>query len=96
MDELALKNRAMYAVLMGSKAYIKGDLLLIDAKNSLFRDMIKTETRHRNDIRTAAEKIMGVKYRLGPYNANDSMITPAADPLDKLGSKLSQAGFDVK
>ena len=29
MDALASKNRAMYAVLMGSKAYIKGDLLLI-------------------------------------------------------------------
>ncbi|HIZ17266.1 MAG TPA: DNA polymerase III subunit gamma/tau [Firmicutes bacterium] len=96
MDALASKNRAMYAVLMGSKAYIKGDLLLIDAKNSLFRDMIKTETRHRSDIRAAAEKVLGVKYRLGPFNAASSASTSASDPLDKLSGKLKQAGFDVK
>lgn len=96
MDALASKNRAMYAVLMGSKAYIKGDLLLIDAKNSLFRDMIKTETRHRSDIRAAAEKVLGVKYRLGPFNANNSANTSVSDPLDKLSGRLKQAGFDVK
>lgn len=96
MDALSSKNRAMYAVLMGSRAYIKGDLLLIDAQNSLFRDMIKSETRHRSDIRAAAEKVLGAKYRLGPYNAGENANISSADPLDELSGRLKQAGFDVK
>ncbi len=97
MDALAPRNRAMHAVLMGSKAYIKGDILLIDAKNSLFRDMIKSDTRHKSDIRAAAKGILGREFRLGPYNRDLAVASPvSSDPLDALGSELREAGFEVK
>ncbi len=96
MDALASKNRAMYAVLMGSRAYIKGDLLLIDAKNSLFREMVKSESRHRSDIRAAARQVLGREFRLGPYTPQAAPAANSRDPLDELGDRLRQSGFDVK
>lgn len=95
MDALAGRNRAMYAVLIGSRAFIKGELLLIDAKNSLFKDMVNSGSRHRNDIRAAAKEVLGKEYRLGPYSPAPAE-SKGADALDILGAALDSSGFNVK
>jgi DNA polymerase-3 subunit gamma/tau len=74
-------------VLVDSRAFIKGEYLLIDAKNSQFRTLIKTANgMYKDAIRKAAQKVLGTTYKLGPYN-------PAAeeaqdDPLLSLAQKL--------
>ena len=75
-------------VLDNSKAFIKGDYLLIDATNSQFRTMIKTNTTYKDAIRKAAEKVLGVTYKLGPYKKEDKLQSD--DPLLALANKLKQ------
>ena len=74
-------------VLGDSKAYIKGDYLLIDSKNSQFRTLIKTANGiYKDHIRKAAEQVLGATYKLGPYNTEKQ--TRAQDPLLSLADKL--------
>ena len=74
-------------VLGDSKAYIKGDYLLIDAKNSQFRTLIKQANgMYKDQIRKAAEQVLGATYKLGPYNAEKQI--KAEDPLLSLADKL--------
>lgn len=81
------ENPLICGVLAGSKAYIKGEYLLIDAPNSQFRSLINTSNgRHKDSIRKAAEKVLGKVYKLGPYNK--AQAVNETDPLTSLAEKL--------
>lgn len=74
-------------VLKGSAAYIKGQYLLIDAPNGQFRSLINSGNGlYKDSIRKAAQTVLGVTYKLGPYTA----ATPKAeeDPLAALADRL--------
>ncbi len=74
-------------VLKGSKAYIKGDYLLIDAPNSQFRSMINGNNGiYKDSIRKAALEVLGKTYKLGPYSAPKK--TEESDPLSAFADKL--------
>ena len=76
-------------VLGDSKAYIKGEYLLIDAKNSQFRTLIKSANgMYKDNIRKAAEQVLGVTYKLGPYSAKKQ--AELKDPLLSLADKLKE------
>ena len=75
------------AVLNDSKAYIKGEYLLIDAPNSQFKSLIKQANgRYKESIREAAQRVLGVTYKLGPYTRKTE--TAENDPLVDLAEKL--------
>lgn len=66
-------------ILNGSKAYIDGNFLLIDAPNPLFKTMMNSNEIMRDSIKKAALQILGKSYRLGPYKKKQS--TPASDDM---------------
>ena len=75
-------------VLKGSKAYIKGAYLLIDAPNSQFRSMINSGNGYYKDsIRKAAFSVLGETYKLGPYTPENTAKADT-DPLVLLNEKL--------
>ncbi len=87
LDILKTTCPLIAGVLGESSAYIKGDYLLIDAKNSQFRTLIKTANGvYKDHIRKAAEQVLGVTYKLGPYSAERQ--AKAKDPLLSLADKL--------
>ena len=75
-------------MLNGSKAYVDGGFLLIDAPNPAFLETIRSEERYKNAIRDAVLKISGVKYKLGPYNKKTAPKLVKDDPLDSLMMSL--------
>lgn len=78
-------------VLGGSAAYIKGEYLLIDTDNGMFRSMVNgSNSIYRDQIRKAAHEILGKSYKLGPFRApkNDE-----SDPLVAFSEKLKN--FEV-
>ncbi len=76
-------------VLNDSEAYIKGDLLLIDAKNDQFRSMINgANGTYKNSIRKAAFEVLGKTYRLGPYQKPS--VSEDDDPLNAIAEKLKK------
>ncbi len=79
-------------VLIGSRAYIKGAYLLIDAPNSQFRTLIKNNNAsYKDSIRKAAQAVLGVTYKLGPYTKETA--DSKADPLVSLAEQLKK--FEV-
>lgn len=87
LDILKTTCPLIAGVLGDSAAYIKGDYLLIDAKNSQFRTLIKTANGiYKDHIRKAAEQVLGATYKLGPYSAEKQ--AKAQDPLLSLADKL--------
>ncbi len=77
-------------VLQDSKAYIEGDRLLIDANNSQFRTLVNgNNSVYRDNIRKAAESVLGRVYKLGPYHAKQTE-TENVDPLQSFAQKLKQ------
>ena len=77
----------IFGVLNGSKAYIQGAYLLIDAPNPMFRDFVKKDDSvYRNAIKKAAATVLGKNYKLGPYKAQT--VTEHEDPLKALSEKL--------
>ena len=82
----------IHGVLNGSRAFISGQFLLIDAPNTAFRNMINSnKTSYREAIRKAAEQVLGQSYKLGPYKRVTEEKTE--DPLTVLAEKIKQ--FDI-
>jgi len=73
-------------VLGGSAAYIKGDYLLIDTESSQFKTLVNgSNPLYREQIRKAAEEVLGKTYKLGPYRQAPKV---EADPLASFAEKL--------
>lgn len=78
----------MGGVLNDSRAFIKGQYLLIDAPNSQFRSLINSgNSYYKDSIRKAAFKVLGETYKLGPYNKSKA-VTAEDDPLKAIAEKL--------
>ncbi len=79
----------MGGVLNGSRAFISGQFLLIDAPNPMFRDLInKKDAVYRDAIRNAAAEVLGQTYKLGPYRAKKTDEND--NPLRRLENKLKE------
>ncbi|MDD4699163.1 MAG: DNA polymerase III subunit gamma/tau [Oscillospiraceae bacterium] len=87
MIELQKTCPLMHGVLQDSTAYISGDAILIDYKNTQFLSLIKNKT-YRDYIRKAAFLVLGKNYKLGGYKPNSEKSTK--DPLQEVMNKLSE------
>ena len=88
MEILKDESHIIYAVLNNSKAYISGNLLLIDAPNPTFLETIRSSDRYKEAIRNAVLKVTGVKYGLGPYNKKTAPKAREDDPMEALVESL--------
>ncbi len=89
MKILAQTCPPICGVLNGSRAFIKGQFLLIDAPNPMFRNMVNgSSATYRDAIRKAAENVLGRVYKLGPYVSKK--VENESDPLKALAEKLKQ------
>ena len=97
LEALAPKNRALYGTLANSKAYVaEGGLLLVDAGDSLFSQMVRTDQYARQSLRDAALAATGQKYRLGPYQADKYEVKPATAKLDAILEGAAALGVDLQ
>lgn len=84
---LAVSCPLIAGVLKGSKAYIKGEYLLIDAGGTQFRNMINSSGGiYKEHIRKAAQSVLGQVFKLGPWNPPKAV--EETDPLVLLSDKL--------
>lgn len=83
LKKLLTKNPPLYGALIQSKAYIKGDIVLIDCQEPLFLEMIRNNEYTKKALRETISEITGKKFRLGPYKrAIQQKVID--DPLDDI------------
>ncbi len=88
LSELSKSAPLLSGILANSKAYIEGELCLIESANSQFAELMNAANGlYREKLRKAVETITGRSYRLGPYRKKQ-VVTNTDDPLDVLRNKL--------
>ena len=86
LSELSKAAPLMAAVLDGSSAYVKDDILLIDCQNEQFFQFMRSEEPvYREQIRNAVNTVVGRTFRLGPYK---KAAPEPEDPLQNIIEKL--------
>lgn len=86
--------KMVYAVLGGSKAYISGNRVLIDAPNGAFLTYMKQSADANGQIKDAIEEVTGHRYGIGPYKREEK---PAeSDPLFALSERAAALGVELK
>ena len=78
----------------GTKAYVSGDYVLIDADASSMAFELLRKSSQREQMREAIRQITGRTYKLGPYHKVGQKHHN--DPLQQLAAQAQQAGIDVK
>lgn len=87
IEVLKTKSPLIAGVLKGSRAYIEGGRLLIDTGNTQFKSLVNgNNPKYREDIKNAAEEVLGRRYNLGPYIPKTKAAE--SDPLAAFADKL--------
>ncbi|MDR1260474.1 MAG: DNA polymerase III subunit gamma/tau [Oscillospiraceae bacterium] len=71
LRHLSKINPMLGSTLIGSVAYLKDDVILIDSKSALFLDLVRNNEQAKESLKTAISVVLGKKYRIGPYNKHD-------------------------
>ena len=94
LEELRNLCMPLYAVLDDSVAYISGNYVLIDAPNSLFRNLIN-QPGYKDHLRTAILNKTGRRFAIGPYKSIGQSAGSGPSPLESLAKKMKDNGVDV-
>lgn len=87
IGELQATTPLLAVTLIGSKAYLKNDTLLIDCEDQQFFSYMRSEDPfYRNQIKLALHSVVGRQYRLGPYKKMQKDVS--SDPLNEIINKL--------
>ena len=96
LSYLSSKNPPLHATLVGSRAYIKGDLILIDAPNTVFLDLMRASDATKESLRSAVQIKTGKVFRLGPVKKGVKIQTRSGEQfLAKLKDVAEQVGIPV-
>ena len=80
LEEIKSVNKPLFAMMITSKAYVRGEYLLIDA-DPAFRDYIKRNSL-ASTILDAVFRVCNVRYKIGIYKkTTDEVPTQPTDPL---------------
>ncbi len=85
------KNGMLFSLLSGSKAYISGKRVLIDAPNDFFIEYMQKNDDSREVIKNAITEACGIRYGIGPYKKTEKK--PEDDPLAALMKKAQDLGI---
>lgn len=95
LELLSQKNKALSGALAGSRAYITGDLVLVDSSNALFLKLIRENEYAKQNLRDCILTVTGNSCRLGPYKAELYAAEKQSDPLDEILRTADQLGVPV-
>ncbi len=94
LNQLALINKPLHPMLMGSTAYRAGNTIFIKAKNTVFPQMFKIKDNY-DAIATALMRATGENLKPALYNDGSSpAVEEGAEPIDTFISKLKKHQID--
>ncbi len=87
LSELFKVNPLMASVLRGSRAFARGEYLLIDTDNPQFRELMNASPHNRETLKKVISEVLGSQYKIGPYH-KENKAQNKTDPLLGLAQKL--------
>ncbi len=90
VELIGKRNKMLYSFMQGSRAYIIGGRVLIDAPNGFFIDYMQKTADAKEIIKNAIAENCGTRYGIGPYKKQQK---PTDDPLAALAKKAADLGI---
>lgn len=86
LHELQKTNGALYGAMVNSRAFVHGEMMLIDCENEMFRNLLRTSIAAKESLRDCIFAVTSQKYNLGPYNPEKHTVAqkPQDDPLEQM------------
>lgn len=95
LQAMGAASKSVAKAFEGSRAYISGNYLLIEAPGIAFELLRRPE--HRAMLRDAVQRVTNRVYKLGPYKKpGASAAGQEADPLEELARRAQEAGVPVE
>lgn len=95
IEKIKEKSMMLATVLKDSAAYTLDELLLIDVQNPDFAQMVNSEQRHRDAIRSCTKSVTGQSYRLAPYRRKKPQASDTTEKLDTFINENNDVVSDV-
>lgn len=86
-------SKSIAAAFHGTKAYVSGNYVLIDANNELAFRLLR-ESSQRDSMRCAIQQVTGKMYHLGPYRSAQKR-EQQSDPLKEMEQRAKEQGIPV-
>ena len=94
LEQLKKIDVSVLSILSDSRAYRRGNFILIDSPNALFSEFIKRKG-YAASIRKAVNQVTGTDYKLGIYKRPETSAGIKTDPLQMLEQRARKMGIDV-
>ena len=94
LERLAAIDRPLVPHMHGSKAVVRGDLLLIQSENPLLEQFLQSGS-HATCIQRAVYDVTGRKFRIGIFHTAKPADAPKKDPLENLLSRAQSLGVQI-
>ena len=95
LELLKQRNGPLHGFLAGSSAYLAGSRVLIDSRNTMFLNLVRTNAQAKEDIRLCIAQVTGKTCGIGPYTAPAPSAPAENSELDSLLARAKEAGVDV-
>lgn len=96
LDRLTVTNKMLSAALRDSRAYTRGQTMLVECKNPVFIEMMRSNEFTRTSLKRAIAEVTGVKYGVGPYTAEDpAKKADEPSPLESLLQSAAEQGVPI-
>lgn len=99
LDTLGRANPALRGSLIGTRAYLVGNRVLIASENPVFLEMMRSSDYTKDSLKDAIQQVTGVRYSIGPYTGTSTAAEAEAEqpsPLDALLRQAQAAGVEVR
>lgn len=98
LERLGKLNPALRGALLDSKAFQRGNHVLIDSGNTIFREMMRTNDYTKASLKQAIVEVTGVRCAIGPYDRPQQEKTPdkGINPLTELLQNATENGIEIK
>ncbi len=97
LEQLSNFNRPLCGALLDSKAYLYGELVLIDCESKFFLNLIRTDEQAKKSLHQAFQAATGRDYRIGPFQKDKYSVAKeeAKDPMAALLNQMEEAGLEI-
>ncbi len=97
LEQLSNFNRPLCGALVDSKAYLHGELVLIDCESKFFLSLIRSDEQAKKAIHQAFQAATGRDYRMGPFQKDKYAVAKDEDkdPMAALLTQMEEAGMEI-
>ena len=97
LERLTVTNKMLAAALTGSRAFLRGQTVLVECHNPVFLEMMRSNDFTRSSLKRAISEVTGARYGVGPYTPENEAapLENVPSPLESLLKEAEDQGVKV-